>query len=133
MYKIEKKSFGYKLTLSDFVTTSEIKSYTEELNKYLAIDNGTFGFMVDMRKMKPLAPESQQALTDSQKLVADRLTRSATIVEDNAIVKMQFRRLSKQSGVNDSKRFIDASADANWERLAEDWITLGKEPYPVEV
>lgn len=129
MYKIERKNFGFKLTFSDFVNSTEINSYIKELKEYLASHNNTFGIMIDMRHMKPLAPDSQQALTDSQKLVANRLTRSATIVQDNAIIKMQFKRLSKQSGVNDTKRFIDASSSTNWERLAEDWITHGIEPY----
>ncbi len=132
MYKMERKNYGYKLTFSDFVNTTEIESYMKELKSYMDIHPGDFGIMVDMREMKPLAPESQQALTSSQKLVADRLTRSATIVNDNAIIKMQFKRLSKQSGVVDTKRFIDASSSPNWERLAENWIEKGIDPYPVE-
>ena len=133
MYKMEKKNYGYKLTFSGFLNTTEIEAYIKELKSYMDENAGMFGIMIDMRDMKPLAPESQEALTSSQKLVSNRLTRSATIVNDNAIIKMQFKRLSKQSGVVDTKRFIDASSDSNWEVLAENWISKGTEPYPEEV
>lgn len=130
---MDKKNYGYKLTFSGFQNTFEIESYIKELKSYMEEKTGDFGIMVELRQMKPLAPESQEALTTSQKLVATRLTRSATIVNDNAIIKMQFKRLSKQSGVADSKRFIDTSSNTNWEKLAENWIAKGIEPYPLEV
>ena len=51
-------------------------------------------------------------------MLKPRLSRSATIV-DNAIVNMQFKRLSKQTGVVDTKKFIDASKISDWKKVAE--------------
>ena len=130
---MERKPYGFKLTFEGFVTKEEIIDYIKYLKNYLNETSGNFGIVVDMRTMKPLAPESQEALTESQKLVSDRLTRSATVVSDNAIIQMQFKRLSKKSGVADTKRFIDASSDINWEKTAENWIVRAIDPYPVSV
>ena len=129
MYKIDKRPYGYRLTMSGHVNEQQIQEYITELKELLPNLPQKFGIMVDMREMIPLTPDNQASLVASQKLVADRLTRSATIVNDNAIVKMQFRRLSKAGGVVESKRFIDASADPNWNKTAEDWIVMEKDPY----
>ncbi len=127
MYKIEIKDYGFKVTFSDFLHKEDVQGYKDELGKTLDALPEKFGILVDMRTMKPLAPESQETLTSSQKLVSDRLTRSATIV-DSAIINMQFKRLSKKSGVIDSKRFIDASKVPDWEKKAVDWIKNGVDP-----
>jgi hypothetical protein len=41
---------------------------------------------------------------------------------------MQFKRLSKQTGVVDTKKFIDASKISDWKKVAEDWIINGLDP-----
>lgn len=127
MYKFEIKNYGFKVTFSDFLHKEDVQAYKDELAKTLDVLPEKFGILVDMRTMKPLAPDSQETLTSSQQLVANRLTRSATVV-DSAIINLQFKRLSKQSGVIDSKRFIDASKTPDWEQKAVDWITDGIDP-----
>lgn len=127
MYNIEKTSFGLKLTLSDFVRKEDIDNYKNELDNLLRMLPDKFGILIDMRALKPLAPEAQESLTKTQKLVGPRLTRSATII-DSAILNMQFKRLSKKSGVITSKRFIDASKVDNWEQAAVNWIVDGLDP-----
>lgn len=129
MYRVDKRPYGFQLTMSGHVDDTQIQNYILEIKELLPQLPPQFGILVDMREMTPLTPDNQASLVASQKLVADRLTRSATVVNDNAIVKMQFRRLSKAGGVVETKRFIDASTDPNWTKTAEDWVVMGKDPY----
>lgn len=128
MYKIEVTDFGFKLTLSGHLPKEEAQAYKDEMIEIMPILPEKFGILVDMRELKPLGPESQAIITSSQEIVAHRLTRSVTVV-NSTILFMQFRRLSKESHVIDTKRFIDASKTADWEQVARNWIVDAVDPY----
>lgn len=128
MYKIEITDFGFKLTLSGHLPQEEAQAYKDELVTIMPSLPEKFGILVDMRELKPLGAESQAIITSSQELVASRLTRSTTVV-NSTILFMQFRRLSKESHVIDSKRFVDASKTPDWEAVSTDWIVHELDPY----
>ncbi|MDW3192897.1 MAG: hypothetical protein R8G66_11050 [Cytophagales bacterium] len=128
MYEIELTDFGFKVIFSGHLAPEQAQGYKDELARILPSLPEKFGILVDMRELKPLGPESQAIITSSQGLVAERLTRSATVV-NSTILFMQFRRLSKASHVIDSKRFVDASKTSDWEWVARKWIVEEIDPY----
>ncbi len=127
MYKIEKKNYGLKLTFEGFIQSEEIQEWSKEMVDLLENMPDTFGMLIDMRRLKPLPAESQMAMETVQKLFAKRVQRSATIV-DNVITNMQFKRIGKKTGVNQTKIYIDASKSNDWETAGRLWITKAIEP-----
>ena len=128
MYSIEKVDFGFKITFDGFIRAEEMKQWRDESEEVLRNSPDQFGVFADMRKMKTLPQESQGSMHEGQKLyVAAGLVRSVVIVE-NAIVHIQFKRIAKETGVYKWERYIDASADENWESKGILWITKGIDP-----
>ncbi len=127
MYKIERKTYGVKLTFSGFIPPDEMSAYKKEFKQVLDTLPEKFGLLSDMREMKPLPPESQAILSANPELTENRIERSATI-SDSTLVKMQAKRLTTEWNLDQTKRYIDASKHTNWETMAEAWIANGVEP-----
>jgi hypothetical protein len=122
MFKIEKKDFGFKLTLGGFINVDEMKQWVEESKKALLITPKQFGVFVDMRELKPLPPESQSFMQEGQKLYKQKGMQRSVVIVQNAITKMQFKRIAKETGIYAWERYIDASEVTNWEKIGKDWI-----------
>ena len=127
MYSIEQTHYGVKLVFSDFIGPEEMTRYKADFRKALDSLPNQFGLMSDMRSLKPLPQESQDILSANPEWTANRIVRSATII-DSMLIKMQARRLATEWKQNESKRLVDASKHANWEEIAIAWIADGKEP-----
>ncbi|MDW3194686.1 MAG: hypothetical protein R8G66_20070 [Cytophagales bacterium] len=127
MYKIERQNYGVKLTFDGFIEPEEMQAYKDEFRAMLDLLPSKFGLLGDVRNMKPLPPESQAILSAHPEWTADRIVRSATVI-DSALVKMQTRRLTKEWKQDEAKRYIDASKHLDWEVVAEKWLLEGIEP-----
>jgi len=68
MYKIERKLFGYQLTFGGFIQKDEMEKWVAESKKALTGQKGNFGVFVDMRTLKPLPQDAQEAMKTGQKL-----------------------------------------------------------------
>lgn len=55
------------------------------------------------------------------------MVRSVAIVE-NAITKLQFARIARETGIYAWERYVDASRDWDWEQRGLDWIIEGRDP-----
>ena len=129
MYKIEQKDYGVKLTFSGFIRKNEMESWREEMINLLDNLPPKFGILADLTELKPLPVESQEALTKTQAIFKDKVIRSATVTRID-FTDMQFKRLGQVSGVNDTKKFLNATKTPNWEELCLEWITNGTDPSP---
>jgi len=128
MYQIQTTPYGFRLTFGGFIQLAEMQKWRDESKAALASAGKNFGVFVDMRTLKPLPPDAQVTMEEGQKLYkAKGMTRSVVIV-DNAITRMQFKRIAHETGIDVWERYIDASAQANWEQLGIDWITSAKDP-----
>ena len=128
MNKIEKKPYGYKLTFGDFIAIDEMNQWVEDSKKTLASAPKEFGIFVDMRTLKPLAQEVQGPMNAGQQLYKKAGMIRSVVVVNNAITKMQFKRIAKESGIYEWERYIDASAVSDWEKVGEDWIVNAVDP-----
>ena len=128
MYKIEERQFGYKLIFGDVIELDEMKRWVDDSKKALSGHSGKFGVLVDMRTLKPLKPEVQAAMVEGQKeFKAKGMDRSAVALA-NSVIALQFKRLAQESGIYQWERYVDGSKEANWERVAESWISDGIDP-----
>jgi hypothetical protein len=128
MYKIERKSFGYKLTFGDSIEIDEMKRWVVESKKTLASHSGKFGVLVDMRTLKPLKPEVQAVMVEGQKEFKIKGMERSAVALANSVIALQFKRLAQESGIYAWERYVDGSKDANWEKTAESWILSARDP-----
>jgi len=128
MHRIEKENYGYKLIFGELISTDEMKVWADDARKALDGQSGKFGVFVDMRTLKPLAPETQSVMVEGQKLCKERGMERSVVILSNALLTMQFKRLAKDSGIYAWERYVDASASPDWEKKGEAWITAGTDP-----
>ena len=127
-YKIEKKSYGFRLTFDGMLDPENAEKYTEELLAALATWTGSVGVMIDLTKAKPMPPESQKIVAAGYKAVLMKgLTRAVSVVP-SGLMRMQMMRLAKENGTYDKARYIDSSTCPQWESVALNWIVLGIDP-----
>jgi len=128
MYSIEKKEWGYRLTFSDFIQAEEMQRWADESKQRLTSAPDNFGVFVDMIHLKPLPQDAQEILTEGQKLYKEKGMVRSVVIVNSTILKMQFQRLAKDSGIYEWERYIDASSVPNWEEAGIAWIKDGVDP-----
>jgi len=128
VYKIVKRPSGYLLTFSGFMPVEEMRQFEEESRKSLATMIGSFGVIADLRDLKPLPQDAQEVMVRAQALYQKKgMVRSAVVLKD-AMTTHQFMRLAKESGIYDWERYVDASAVADWDKVAIAWVRDGTDP-----
>ncbi len=128
MYKIEKRSSGFFITLGGFIEPAEMKEWLEESKNKLAGVISSFGVIVDMRTLAPLPSAAQAIMVEGQQLYKRAGMQRSAVILSNAVTTVQFRRLAKESGIHTWERYLDASAEPQWQQKAVDWVTSGKDP-----
>lgn len=124
MYKIEKTGYGAKLTFSGLIKADEMEKWRDEFKAVLPAK----GVFVDMRDLKPLPKESQSIMEDGQKLGKKKGMQRSVVILNSSLIKMQFTRIGKETGIYEWERYIDASSVPNWEQVGIDWLVDGVDP-----
>ncbi|MBI5091729.1 MAG: hypothetical protein HZB26_04700 [Candidatus Hydrogenedentes bacterium] len=122
MYKIEKKSSGYLLTFGGFIDAAEMQRWLDESKQVLTTAQAPYGVIVDMRTLKPLAPDVQTIMVTGQGLYKEKGMQRSAVVLNDAVTTIQFKRLAQQSGIYAFERYIDASATPEWAKVAVAWV-----------
>jgi hypothetical protein len=128
MYTIENKNYGVKMTFGGFIRKDEMAKWVEDAQGVLETLSNEFGVFVDMRTLDPLPQDSQAEMETGQKLFKQKGMVRSVVILDGPIVTMQFKRIEKNTGIYEWERYIDASANANWQKTGEDWISKGIDP-----
>src|SRR5271157_132467 len=129
MYTIEKRSSGFVIAFGGFIEQVEMQKWFEESKRQLIGVIGSFGVIVDMRTLAPLPPAAQGIMVEGQKLYKNAGMQRSAVVLHNAVTTAQFRRLAKESGIDAFERYLDASAEPNWQQKAVNWVKAGVDPY----
>ena len=128
IYTIEKKAFGIMLSFEGMMDEETAKKFAEDFMKILDSFVGSISLLINLINGKPMPAESQAAVNDCYKAVIQRgLIRSANIVP-SPLMKLQMIRRAKEFGTYDKARYIDSSANPNWEQIALEWIEKGIDP-----
>lgn len=128
MYLIQRAGYGYHLTFGGFVDGDEMQGWLEESQRELAEAPDTFGVVVDMRTLMPLHPDAQQLMERGQALYRQAGMERSAVILNHPVTTIQFQRLAQQSGIYEWERYIDASSDPEWEKMALNWVQRGQEP-----
>jgi hypothetical protein len=128
MYRIDKQPYGFRLTFGGFIAKDEMSKWVAEAEKALALVPGAFGVFVDMRTLKPLPSDSQQEMKKGQVLFKAKGMQRSVVVLCDAITTTQFRRIGKETGIDKWERYIDASANPDWESRGIAWLKTSQEP-----
>ncbi|TCL70070.1 hypothetical protein EDC14_101059 [Hydrogenispora ethanolica] len=128
MHKVEKTDYGVRLTLGGFIKEDEMSEWAGESQRILSELPASFGVFLDMRELKPLPPECRPIVIEVQKMFKERgMVRSVAIFADY-VTTMQTKRMSKETGIYEWERYLDASAESDWENIGILWVRDGIDP-----
>ena len=128
LYKIELYPYGFRVTFVGFVQKEEMAAWVLESRTALAKAPKAFGVLVDMRSLKLLSDRSNALMQEGQRhYKAAGMQRSAVILE-SMLVTLQFKNIAKKTGIYQWERYISATTNPDWEKMALDWIVNGVDP-----
>ncbi len=128
MYTIEKTEYGYHLTFGGYIMQDEMREWVEESQQVLATQKGSFSVFVDLRTLEPISVDAQVQMQKGQRLYKQKGMVRSVVILDNLTLTRQFQRIARHTGIQARERYIDASAEPDWEKVGMDWILEGKEP-----
>jgi len=127
-YKVEQTDYGMRLSILGFINSDEVNQMNREIKELgTKLDDG-FGILVDMRENRAFSNEVAELMKEQIGICIDVGMKRAGIILQSAIMTLQARRLIAETGIADKVRFIDASSEPDWEKLAVQWATRGVEP-----
>jgi hypothetical protein len=130
MYKVDRTDLGFHLTFAGNMTKAELEKWYAESEKVLTGRHGPFGVVIDMRTLAPLPAEAQGVMVRGQAMYRSRGMQRSCVILDDAITKIQFMRLARQSGIFKYERYIDASMHKDWMQEAWNWVGHAIAPVP---
>lgn len=126
--RVEETSYGYRLRFGGFLERNAAGALLSEIRSVIRPRGAAFALMVDLRESRAFAAEAQEILRQAILHCKDAgMERNACIL-NSAIATLQARRLGRETGVDETSRYIDASADPDWERVALDWLLRAVDP-----
>ena len=128
VYRIDKQPYGYRLTFDGFIAKDEMTQWVADIQKALAGAPGSFGVFVDMRTLKPLQVDARQEMKKGQVAFKTSGVQRSVVILNDPVTTMQFRRLGRETGIDKWERYIDASAEPDWEVGGVAWLKNAKEP-----
>ncbi len=128
MYSVKKEAWGIRMVFADFIENDEMKKWVVEAKRVLGTQSPGFGVFVDMRTLKPLAPDVQATLQEGQKMFKVKGMRRSVVILANTLLTMQFKRIGKETGIYEWERYIDSTKNSSWEKNGIEWIKDGVDP-----
>lgn len=128
MYKLESTNYGYHAFFEGFMKRKEYEEWFKEAQRTVALQSGPFGVLVDLRGATAIPAEAQEIVFQGIQHFREKGMDRVAVVVANPIVKIQAVRFMKEVGLYPIARYIDASNEPNWDRVALDWITKGIDP-----
>jgi hypothetical protein len=128
MYDIERTEFGYELTFGGQMDREELLEWRAESEETVANTPGSFGTLVNMRDLDALDDDAQDVMVETQHDYRDWGMERSAVVVDSATTKLQFRRLAKESGIDEWERYVDTETFDDPREAALSWVRDGVEP-----
>jgi hypothetical protein len=128
MYSIEPTSYGFKLVFGGVMNGTEVDRWLEESRRALQGHAPDFCVFVDMRTLGPLDKEGRDAMRRGQAMYLNHGMKRSVVILSNPVTTQQFKSIAWESGIAETERYIDASADPDWETTALNWLLDGVEP-----
>jgi hypothetical protein len=133
MYRIDETDYGFKLTFGDTIDKEAMTRWYTAVMSVINSQTGSFGMMVDMRRLKPVSAEIEdylQKVKDSARRKG--MVRSVVILSD-AVTMMCLRRNAKRNKTYRYERYINANIEPGWEQVGREWLLNEVDPDIVDV
>jgi hypothetical protein len=128
MHRIEETSYGYRLTFEGFLQRDEAGELLAKMRSTMRPKNGGFAVLLDMRHSRAFPAEAQDLIKETLAFCKNAGLERNAVVLNSAIATLQARRLAKQTGIAPWIRYIDASAEPEWEKAAVGWLADAVDP-----
>jgi len=115
MFSFEDREYGYKLSFRGFIRADEMYSWLQEAERRISRQGGPFCLFMDIRDLRPIPLDAQRYLEEGYKLLRNRGLLRSSIIFENPVTSMQFRRLAMQTGIQNRERYIDSTQQIDYE------------------
>ncbi len=128
MHRIEETPYGYRVTFEGFLQRDDAGTLLESFRKTVKPRDGGFAVLVDMRTSRAFPAEAQEVVKQAILVCKEAGLERNAVVLNSAIATLQAKRIARETGIEKDIRYIDASSEPEWERVAIDWLTAGVDP-----
>ncbi|HEX3127241.1 MAG TPA: hypothetical protein VH394_07910, partial [Thermoanaerobaculia bacterium] len=87
-----------------------------------------FPVLMDMRHSRAFPADAQVILKEAILFFKQVGMERNAVVLNSAIATLQARRLGRETGIDSTSRYIDASTEQDWEKVAIDWMVAAVDP-----
>lgn len=128
MHRIEQTQYGYKLVFEGFLQKQDLSTLLEDMKQTVFSRGRRFPVLMDMRHSRAFPADAQEILKEALRFFKQVGMERNAVVLNSAIATLQARRLGKETGIDAASRYIDASTEQDWERIALDWLVKAVDP-----
>ncbi|MES1241696.1 MAG: hypothetical protein ABUT39_08765 [Acidobacteriota bacterium] len=128
MHRIEQTQYGYKLVFEGFLQKQDLSTLLNDMKQTIRSRGRKFPVLLDMRHSRAFPADAQVILKEAILFFKQVGMERNAVVLNSAIATLQVRRLGKETGIDATSRYIDASTQQDWEKVAIDWLVRAVDP-----
>ena len=128
MHRIEQTQYGYKLVFEGFLQKQDLNTLLDDMKRTVFSRGRKFPVLLDMRHSRAFPADAQEILKEAIRFFKQAGMERHAVVLNSAIATLQLRRLGKETGIDAASRYIDASTEQDWEKVALDWLVGAVDP-----
>jgi hypothetical protein len=128
MHRIEQTQYGYRLVFEGFLQKHDLSSLLDDMKQTIRSRGRKFPVLLDMRHSRAFPADAQEILKEAIRFFKQVGMERNAVVLNSAIATLQVRRLGKETGIDATSRYIDASTEQDWEKVAIDWMVRAVDP-----
>jgi hypothetical protein len=128
MHRIEQTQYGYRLVFEGFLQKHDLSTLLDDMKQTIRSRGRKFPVLLDMRHSRAFPADAQEILKEAIRFFKQVGMERNAVVLNSAIATLQVRRLGKETGIDATSRYIDASTEQDWEKIAIDWMVRAVDP-----
>lgn len=128
MHRIEQTQYGYKLVFEGFLQKHDLSTLLDDMKQTIRSRGRKFPVLMDMRHSRAFPADAQVILKEAILFFKQVGMERNAVVLNSAIATLQARRLGRETGIDATSRYIDASTEQDWEKVAIDWMVRAVDP-----
>jgi hypothetical protein len=128
MHRIEQTQYGYKLVFEGFLQKQDLSTLLDDMKQTIRSRGRKFPVLLDMRHSRAFPADAQVILKEAILFFKQVGMERNAVVLNSAIATLQARRLGRETGIDATSRYIDASTEQEWEKVAIDWLVRAVDP-----
>jgi hypothetical protein len=123
MHRIEQTQYGYKVVFEGFLQRDDAGALLQDMQGTVRKSKKAFAVLLDMRNSRAFPAEAQEILKQAITLFKEAGMERNAVVLNSAIATLQAKRLARETGIDGWIRYIDASSEPEWEKVAVEWLS----------